>query len=235
MDNHGKIQAFYLWLGIVYLNRVPPHDPNEGTRAEDDPVLVLQFTKDYEAGAWRKLRRGLTLEETALMFELSNGHRFMTLINSDGPQQSTSRIKRKLVLSSEGILELLTVHFRLKAGRKRHPSALMYYDAKGQTGHTINLLDADGSGELFAYWDPWPGRSLLCEENNKAGVKAQPLEGQRGWQVTRNELRGILMATLLDIEDYEAVLLSWNSADFPVHLRNELRRAMIAAAENKPE
>lgn len=87
MHTNERIQAFYFWLGKVYVNRTPPHEPNEGTRAEDDPFLVLQFTKDYEAGGWRKLGVGVTLEQMALMTELSSGHRFMTLINSAGPQQ----------------------------------------------------------------------------------------------------------------------------------------------------
>jgi hypothetical protein len=41
MHTNERIQAFYLWLGKVYVNRAPPHEPNEGTRAEDDPFLVL--------------------------------------------------------------------------------------------------------------------------------------------------------------------------------------------------
>jgi hypothetical protein len=88
------------------------------------------------------------------MTELSNGHRFMTLINSAGPQQPTSRIKRKLFLSAEAILELLTVHYNLKADRRRHPSAVLYYDKQGHTGHAISLFDADKLGTRFAYSDP---------------------------------------------------------------------------------
>jgi len=245
MDANARIQAFYLWLGKVYVNRTPPREPNEGTRAEDDPFLVLQFTKDYEAGGWRKLGVGVTLEEMALMSELSSGDRFMTLINSAGPQQPTSRIKRKLFLSADAILELLTVNYHLKANRRRHPSPVLYYDKQGHTGHAISLFDADQSGTRFAYSDPWPGRSLLCEENNKAGVKAQSLGKHKlhfperdvdieDWEVSRSELAGILVATLLDVDDFEAVLLATAVDKQFSQLRDELRRAMAAQAEEGP-
>jgi hypothetical protein len=86
---------------------------------------------------------------------------------------------------------------------------------------------------------------LLCEKNNKAGVKAHSLGKDKlhfpdrdvdieTWEVTHNELAGVLVATLLDVDDFVAVLLATAvDKDFS-QLRDQLRRAMAAQAEEGP-
>src|SRR5262249_47706233 len=61
----------------------------------------------------------------------------------------------------------------------------------GRTGHCIALTDYDPTTEVFEYHDPWPGRSLLCEENNRRGVRAEP-SGKR-WKVRAGELARVLV------------------------------------------
>ena len=85
MNSAAREQAFLMWLGLIYFKSNPSYEPN-GSPAREDPILVLQFNKQYEAGAWRQLNRGLTLEETAFVTEYSSGKRFTALINASGPR-----------------------------------------------------------------------------------------------------------------------------------------------------
>jgi hypothetical protein len=50
------------------------------------------------------------------------------------------------------------------------------------------------------YHDPWPERSLLCKENNMAGVDAQP-DGTR-WSVTAKELERVIFASFVFPQDW---------------------------------
>jgi len=241
MDSHARRQAFGLWLGIVYLNGTDDYEYRQDVPAEEDPLLVLQFTDEYEAGAWRKLGRGLTLQELALSVEFSTGHGFMTLVNSNGPATNTPRLTRKLVLDAEAILELVTFTYARNGAGRRRPLATLFYD--GKIGHCITLLDADPSGARFAYHDPWPGRSLLCAEHNAAGVAATSLGTTKihvspdksveipVWGVTREELARVLVATLIMLPDWPEVMLGMVSGAYSPHLRAQLKAALRAQAD----
>ena len=203
----SKQQAFMLWLGIIYLNRSDACRFVKGVKAEDDPMIVWEFNEDYKAGAWRKLGRGLTLEESVLVLERSTGEEFWCLVNSAFPLQPMERIKHKLILGPDAILDLAVVYFRPKGRFGHRPWPTLYYD--GRTGHSISLFWANWEGTRFAYVDPWPGRSLLCEENNVAGIKALLLGHGKAhlpkgravdvkyWGVTREELSRVLYSIIL--------------------------------------
>ena len=239
MNDTARGQAFLMWLGLVYFKTNPSYEPN-GRPASEDPMLVLRFHKEYEAGAWRQLDRGLNLEESAFVGEYSTGKRLMALINTSGPSVDTERIKRKLSLPLDAILDLVTLRYQTGQGR-RHPSQTLYYDKQGKTGHSIALLDVSplGPGQRFAYIDPWPGRSLLCEENNKAGIKAEPLEmtalhfGARtvdvqAWAVTREELARVLVAVFIELDEPFNMMLVGLDPSVPPELTAEIRKAMMA-------
>lgn len=243
MSGVEKRQAFGLWLGLIYLNRIPaPHGYTEGIRPEDDPIVVLEFTEDYESGAWRKLDRGMTLEELVRYAEFSQSARFMCLINAGGPRLPNARIERRLVMPADAILELVTWHYRMKAGARRHPWMTLCSD--GKMGHCVTLTDSDEQGLHFAYHDPWPGRSLFCEENNVAGVKARSLgtaqvhfpersATSQLWELTRNELARVLVATLVPLgEEWATVIFGMMRADFPPKLKAELKKALVAQADS---
>ncbi len=208
MSAESRMQVFGLWMGIVYFNRIPPPARLDwGFYAHEGPILVWEFQKDYEAGAWRKLGRGLTLEEAWFSRELSLGEPFMCLVSSAAPKQPTERIERKIILDATRGVEIALAYFRHKASGRRHPLTALVTD--GAFGHAITLFDADPTGTRLAFHDPWPGRSLLCEENNTAGVKALFLgkgklhfsEGRTvdvdSWQLDREELIRVLVALMI--------------------------------------
>jgi hypothetical protein len=241
MDAHARRQAFGLWLGIVYLNGTDDYEYRHDVPAEEDPLLVLQFTKEYEAGAWRKLGRGLTLQELALTLEYSTGQGFMALVNSNGPPTHTPRLTRKLVLDADAILELVMVSYGLKGAGRRRPLATLFYD--GKIGHCITLLDADPSGARFAYHDPWPGRSLLCAEHSAAGIAATSLGTTKihfspdksvetpVWGVTREELARVLVSTFIMLPDWSGLMLGMVSGALSPRVRQQLKAALAAQAD----
>jgi hypothetical protein len=240
MDARARLQAFGLWLGIVHVHGTDDYAYRPDVPAADDPLLVLQFSQDYEAGGWRKLGRGLTVEESALVAELSTGQGVMTLINSDGPAVKTPRITRKLTLDAHALLELVTANFTMKGAGRRHPLTAMFYD--GKMGHCIGLVDADPSGTQFAFNDPWPGHSLLCAGYNAAGVAARSLGttkihfGETShdipvWGVTRDELARVIVATMISLQDWPRIMFGMVSGALSPGLRQKLRAALMAQAD----
>lgn len=171
IDDALKSQLFVKWLGIVYFNRIPPPaGPDKDFPAAEDPITVLDFHDDYEAGAWRKLGRGLTMEESWFCLERALGEQFMWAVNSEAPLQPMERIERKIVLDGAATIESAIGYLGQQIGARRRPLAALVTD--GALGHCISLVHADPAGDRFVFFDSRPGRSLLCEENNAAGVKA---------------------------------------------------------------
>jgi hypothetical protein len=240
MDVHARRQAFGLWLGIVYLNG-DDYEYRKDVPAEEDPLLLLQFKQEYEAGAWRQLGRGLTLQELALLFEFSTGQGFMAFINTGGPATKTPRITRKLMLDADAILELVTINYALEGSGRRRPLPVLFYD--GKIGHCISLLDADPAGERFAYHDPWPGRSLLCSGNNAAGISATSLGTTKihftpersvetpVWGVTREELARVIVAAFVMLTDWSGLMKAMVTGRFSPRLRQQVKAALAAQAD----
>ncbi|HEY2168983.1 MAG TPA: hypothetical protein VGJ30_05115 [Candidatus Angelobacter sp.] len=239
MPSREREELFLMWVGRVYASRATPRN----VAGVNDPVLLREFAEEYESGAWRKLGVGLTLEEVFFMLELGFGAPSMTLINETVPQEFTSQIarERKLFLSANVILEFLNVHFeRMRYGHLKYHKSVqtLYYDKLGHTGHSILLLDSDSSTHLFAYFDPWPCRSLLAEENNNAGIKAHPLPPDklfevgrytvRAWSVTDKELAGVLVAAFVDPEEFrDFVALCRIDDRCPRDLRDQIDEAIL--------
>jgi hypothetical protein len=242
MDRSARRQVFGLWLGM-YLNDADNYEFRQGVSAEDDPLLVLKFTQDYEAGGWQRLDRGLTLQETALLLECSQGQGYMALINSEGPSLPAPRVRRKLLLGAKSILDLVTIHYTLKGRTSRRPLSTMYYD--GEIGHCIAIMDAHPEGAQFAYHDPWPGRSLLCNENNHAGIAAESLGVTNlrfpdrsvevpVWGISGADLAKIVVAVFVPLgEDWAGLLFSMGTNVFSPRLRKEFKAALIAQADEQ--
>jgi hypothetical protein len=72
-------------------------------------------------------------------------------------------------------------------------------DEDNHSGHCINLQEYDLERGRFIYFDPSPGRSLLCKENNAVGVDAQQEPGRNGprWSVTSAELSEVIFASFI--------------------------------------
>ncbi|KOV72872.1 hypothetical protein ADL00_05065 [Streptomyces sp. AS58] len=138
-------------------------------------------------------QRGATLEQSWRTFGLLTGVRPVCLLASGRPEVPTSAIERVILFSPTALVDLLA---HALSTLETKATAVNVYD--GRSGHCINLLAADE--DLILYHDPWPGRSLLCRENNVAGVDA--VEHENGWIITRADLAEVIFAAFLWPSDW---------------------------------
>jgi hypothetical protein len=150
----------------------------------------LAARPDNEGKYARRDGKGATIAQTARLFELVGIVPYFILTRRlpDAHVAALERLERR----SPRELTRLLARLRQAEGQLGGITAL-YHD--GATGHCIRLTDYLPDEDRFVYHDPWPARSLLCEENNKAGVKAEP-RGSR-WSVTREELERVLVGVFM--------------------------------------
>lgn len=130
--------------------------------------------------------RGATLEQAWLTYTLFGVEPYCVLARSM-PARATQGIRRLVRSSADQLVGALKV---LRAAEGSLGEQMLIHD--GRMGHCIVITDHDPARERFVYHDPWPQRSLLCQENNAAGVDAQT-EGTR-WSVTAAELERVAFA-----------------------------------------
>jgi hypothetical protein len=73
----------------------------------------------------------------------------------------------------------------------------------GEIGHCIMVTGLQKDSDRLVIWDPWPLRSLLCSENNIAGVAAELLPSDDDspfWSISAEELSKVIYATFVPIE-----------------------------------
>jgi hypothetical protein len=130
--------------------------------------------------------KGATILQISRVFELFGAAPFCVLTRTL-PAKQTDGIARLVQRSAAELVEALR-RIQARVGELNVPT--LHHD--GKTGHCIRLVSHDAGADTFLYHDPWPARSLLAEENNRAGVRAQP-SGTR-WTVTGAELERVLVA-----------------------------------------
>ena len=133
--------------------------------------------------------KGASVEQVWLVFALF-GVAPYCLLARPVPQEQLTRISRLKRLTAKEIVECLK-EIQLAEGEIN--ASTLHYD--GRTGHCIRITSYDCERNRFIYHDPWPLNSLLCSENNMAGVSAQP-EGTH-WSVTAGELERVLFASFV--------------------------------------
>lgn len=132
---------------------------------------------------------GATIEQIWLVHTLF-GIEPYCLLARPLPAATTRRISRLVNCKSAQIVESLKA---IQAADGEVNVPLAYHD--GKTGHCIRITAYDRARDRFIYHDPWPERSLLAQENNVAGVDAQP-DGTR-WSVTAEELERVVFAAFI--------------------------------------
>lgn len=206
IEDPEKFQLFGLWLGIVHFHR---RDGFMGRLRWKDArrqgsELVRDFERSYAKGDRQRLNRGLTLEEMTYACEAISRKRWMCLVSTSVPPQPLDRIDHKKRVSPHDMADFAASYCKHRPG---HCVMALAYD--GRFGHCVAVFDADG--RLYKFLDPWPGRSLLCEEHNSAGVKATSLGplrvGEPGevWQITRKEFENVMVALLVIYREWNLV------------------------------
>jgi hypothetical protein len=186
--------------------------------------------------------KGATLEQSWLVFTLYGVEPYC-LLARPVPAEQIGRISRVVRQTPADLVQALT---RMRDDAGAINATTLHYD--GKKGHCIRLTAYDASQDRFVYHDPWPERSLLCKENNMAGVDAQP-EGTR-WSVTAKELERVIFASFvfpqdwarLQGVDFDLTVERWREGDFfkAFHVKqtaerseNRITRRMFAAGPFK--
>jgi hypothetical protein len=139
--------------------------------------------------------KGATLEQAWRTTFLQLGYFPTCLLASGRPPVSTAKIRQTVLIPPSQLVEILARAF---ASVPRCAIVTFVFDSR--MGHCITLFDHDPSTSSFIFHDPWPKyhyphRSLLCRENNAAGVAAVPTDGL--WRITESELRSVVFATFV--------------------------------------
>jgi len=133
--------------------------------------------------------KGATVEQVWLVFSLLGVEPYC-LLAYPLPEESVKKITRLVKYTAREIVEALK---SVQRSMGEVNASTLHYD--GHTGHCIRITAYDAAHDRFIYHDPWPLKSLLCAENNMAGVEAQP-EGTR-WSVTATELERVVFASFV--------------------------------------
>jgi hypothetical protein len=135
--------------------------------------------------------RGATLAQVWRTHAWLNGYFPVCLLVAGRDRElSTSAIAEKYIEEAGRVLELLHHGFTLA---DHIFFQTLVYD--GRSGHAIRLVGSEDS-DTFIFHDPWPGRSLLCSENNAAGIDASE-RAERRWAIGDNDLEKVIVAAFV--------------------------------------
>ncbi|MCA1706121.1 MAG: hypothetical protein LC808_23815 [Actinobacteria bacterium] len=182
--------ASVLWFAVVAENEAPGRpDPDRPSMAPEEELpsdladsRFIALADDF----------GAPLEAIwHVMWELA-GVRWC-LLNSDLDVDNVERIPYRQALPAVDFLRALRKCTDAGLSRLELP---VYVTTGHGRGHTIHLQRFDGDDVI--YHDPWPGRSLLAEGNNRMNVRARPERDERLWRITTEELARIGYASLVE-------------------------------------
>jgi hypothetical protein len=139
-------------------------------------------------------QKGATIEQAWRTRILISGRPPVCLVAEDRPPVSTRMITRVHGLTADALVQALQ---QMLASGSSKESQVFYHD--GSRGHSITILGYDTGNRTFTFMDPWPGRSLLCAENNPAGIDARPSPTQpKLWTITADELQRVIVVAFVE-------------------------------------
>jgi hypothetical protein len=190
-SNH-RMEMFLQWVGVRWVNSQAELPTSQNDLAGFDvSSLMPEFKRYLQTSDYRQdLRRGLTIEEMWLRDQLVLRREATVVFNREMPNQPMSRVTRQVGASATEISE------RSRAALRSHcPVSAAVYDSN--FGHVITLNAYDSNTDRVLFHDPWPGRSLLCEEQNAAGVKALKDDNKNNWSITTKEFEKVVVAIVV--------------------------------------
>lgn len=198
------MQKFYHWVGTVWVNGPDVPTSAEELAGFDIASLIPEYHAYIAAGGQLDLEHGLSMQQNWLMAQLTAQATLVCVINTLQPPQPTDRITRIFNLNGDGIIEMLRQLFRAK------PDLMMsagVYDGDA-IAHVITLQGVAATGNIL-FHDPWPGRSLLCQENNSAGVSAELAPGESHvWMLPSGSMAAVIHYVLVPQPDLDAIIES---------------------------
>lgn len=201
------VQDFFHYLGKIWLDRQnhTPQDAHELSSFKLAPVIAA-YRAYRSAGHQVPLDEGLDLEQSYLVTQLVARRPLTCLLNAEMSELATPKMARVRILSATDLVAEVGRRFKVEidtnrdvAGQlQRWGSLAPFFVAlvfDGETGHCILLRGVERRTGRLIYWDPWPLRSLLCIESNKAGVSAQLVpSGEFFWTLDPDSMTRVLCA-----------------------------------------
>jgi hypothetical protein len=192
LNAHRFQDLLFRWVGNVYATEPDVPVLPEELLAFDEWALIPRFRADYDMGRM-SVGRGMTLEEMVLSAQLLLRQSVMCLIARAYADQPSSRIPRKRYVEADKLALLLAHNLRNWEGAAIQ--ALVY---DGQSAHSIVVTGTSTAGEEIRYRDPWPTRSLLCADQNAAGVDAVADSVHLGeWLISTEDFARVLVAVVV--------------------------------------
>ena len=219
LDDFERRAEFQGWLAREYIHRqAVPEFFSDKERA----AVYQQFVAEHPN--WEGVTRGTTPQELVLSGQLVFGVPLSIVIRSTPPLPDLKRVRRKEILEPEALVELLVRvclrdHLKTNSAVRAPRYVVLVYD--GEIGHVISISHLVPGRPVFVFYDTWPGRSLLCRENNVALVDAKPHDdGEAGWwQLSVRDLLKVIYGVLVPASIRE----SWKLED-----RKDDRAAIFA-------
>ncbi len=159
--------------------------------------------------------KGATVEQIGMVCSLFTGIEPYCVLARAVPKAQIAGLNRVIKYSSDRVVEMLK---KIQYKEGMICATTLHHD--GKTGHCINVKQYDKTRDRFIYHDPWPMKSLLCKENNMAGVDAK--KERKYWSVTSRELESVIFASFifphqwvrLQGTDFDLFYDTWRKSEF---------------------
>jgi hypothetical protein len=205
-------ESFCHWVMTVRVDQ--PDVPTEpAALAKFDIDSLIPEYHAFIKGGGKSPEHGASLQEFCLATQLHLRRLITCWVNVDQREQEVTRIKQLRRLCAAEIWTELE-----KAYAEHRTNYKLPVDTPGFFPATTAVYDGDDIAHFINAWtirdeelhfgDPWPGRSLLCAENNSAGVAARESnlirgvdpksqENRASWRITRAEFERVVYAVFL--------------------------------------
>lgn len=213
-DVNGMMQDFYHYMGHVWVQNFDPPQSADELAHFDIGEVIGRYRAHQAAGKPIPMDKGLGLVSSYLVTQIVASTPLVCLLNSAIAQEdasTTERMARVRFLAPQDLIAILLKKSRARLNTHKDIGdqitrwgalcpmyTTLIYDEEGDMGHCIVQVGVENKSERLIIWDPWPLRSLLCRENNKAGVAAEAVASDEPfWTVSPAELASVLYAIFM--------------------------------------
>lgn len=205
----GIVQEFFHYLGKIWLAKnTIPHTVEDITKF-DIRIVIDDYRKFRSSGGKVPIDNGLDLEQSYFVTQILGRTPLVCFLNSEWRSLCKNQLIQLRSLPPNELVTHLQNNYRINLVTQRDitgqirrweglcPSYIaLVYD--GEIGHCIIIIGLERDSRRIIYWDPWPLLSLLCRQNNKAGVAAQPVSsGEPYWTIDAEEAEKVLVAVFI--------------------------------------
>lgn len=206
------VQRLLHYTAKIWIHQHPP--PLTQMELAQFPLerVIADYRNYFAAGERIPLDQGLDLEESYLLAQVVAQRPLQCLLNLSFADLTTPSV-RMSALQPEELVNRVAKAYRVRLQCRRDVAGQLERWGKlcpahtalvwdGETGHCVMIVGIDKGTERVVYWDPWPLLSLLCAENNVAGVDAQPVSsGEPFWTISKDELAQVIVAVFIQASE----------------------------------